>query len=260
MKTERIKKLLERYLEAQTSGEEEKELSLFFRTAEALPPEWEVYRSLFNEEEALRNFTSAKLEDDQWLFGKITEEADQKGKQRFLFPNWAKNLAAGIVLLGCGVVIGQMIQVHKVNSSSNEEVAALRDDLLEVRKMLLVNMLQQPRASQRIQAVYSAQEMNLADESLISALTEVLQQDENVNVRLTALHALSKYARSASVRKMLLVEMVKQDEPLVQLSIMELMVELNEKSAIQPLQKLTENDEIPASVREEAEMSLQHLL
>ncbi len=261
MKNEKIEQLLQRYLEAQTSTDEEKELALYFREAADLPAEWEVYRTIFSEEHAMQFLTSEKLEDDQWLFAKITDETiGSTQNQRFIVPAWAKNLAASLVLIGCGIVIGQLMNLQRTEKSQNHEVAALRNDLLEVRKMLFINMLQQPRASQRIQAVYNSQEMQVADESLVAALSEVLQQDESVNVRLAALEALGRFAQQEPVKKMLLHEMVAQNEPLVQLSIMELMVELNEKEAIAPLKQLSQNDELPASVRQEAEMSLHQLL
>ncbi|MBO4811293.1 MAG: hypothetical protein J5552_06975 [Prevotella sp.] len=47
MNKEQIEKLLERYLDGETTNEEENLLRHYFTTTQIVPPEWEAYKALF---------------------------------------------------------------------------------------------------------------------------------------------------------------------------------------------------------------------
>ena len=92
------------------------------------------------------------------------------------------------------------------------------------------------------------------------ALIRTLNQDENVNVRLAALEALKPYATDSSVREALIRSIAKQESPLVQVSLAELMVALQEKGAATEFEKLVESGNIPAEVKEKLRESIKVLI
>jgi hypothetical protein len=102
--------------------------------------------------------------------------------------------------------------------------------------------------------------MNEASMKVTNALIQTLNQDENVNVRLAALDALKPYARDSSVRAALIRSISKQESPLVQISLAELMVALQEKSAVKEFEKIVESDSTPADVKKRIKENMEVLI
>ena len=93
MEKERIAALLEKYWQAGTTVEEEKELTEYFRGPD-LPPEWEPYRNIFSfyEEEA-------QIKSSPALEARIMAHIRPR-RQRTMW--WA---AAAVIILGLGLSI-----------------------------------------------------------------------------------------------------------------------------------------------------------
>jgi HEAT repeat protein len=79
-----------------------------------------------------------------------------------------------------------------------------------------------------------------------------MNEDPNTNVRLAALEALGKFKHEASVRRVLIESLAKQNDPVVQISLIQMMVDMKEKSIIGELEKLTQQKEILKAVKDEA--------
>lgn len=62
-----VEELLNRYFEGETSVEEERWLKEYFRTTSILPPELEMYRSLFGYFEGERSITSSRNQQIQFF-------------------------------------------------------------------------------------------------------------------------------------------------------------------------------------------------
>jgi hypothetical protein len=71
-------------------------------------------------------------------------------------------------------------------------------------------------------------------------------------VRLAALEALGKFHQHAHVRKALIESLTRQKDPVVQISLIRLMVEMKEKSVINELEKMTKDKENIRAVKDEA--------
>ena len=81
-----------------------------------------------------------------------------------------------------------------------------------------------------------------------------------VNVRLAALDALRGYSGEGKVREELIRSIAKQDSPLVQIALAELMAQLQAKSSVTELEKILKNENTPTDVKKKIEESLRVLI
>ena len=99
MDTNKIKDLLEKYDQAETSLQEEQWLAEYFRTANEIPEEWRAYQLMFLLRDELK---TRKLSDNfnQRIAESLTKEktVPQQGK-RIQLNFWLTRIAAGMILL-----------------------------------------------------------------------------------------------------------------------------------------------------------------
>jgi hypothetical protein len=106
--------------------------------------------------------------------------------------------------------------------------------------------------SKRLTSIYAIERQHKVDKALTDALFEVLNNDPNANVRLAAMDVLSSFVSDAVIRKRLVYAMVEQDNPQVQLMMIQLFTGLKEKGIGDKLSQIIENPETDENVREEA--------
>lgn len=163
-------------------------------------------------------------------------------------------IAAAVVLLIIGFGAGKFS-----GSDSSNELASLRDEVQELKEVTLTNKLQQHSASERIMAVNQIEERSTVNRELISTLITTLNSDESPNVRYAALQALKKFIGEEDVRAELVKSLDSQYDPLIQISLITILVEAEERSAIAPLKQIIENEEIAPEVKQQAEVAIQVL-
>lgn len=188
--------------------------------------------------------------------------AKEKRKQHGLtisWPSWSfllPRLAVAGVILILGFAGGYWLRTP----SSNSEVATLTQEVVELKEMMMFSLLEKESASDRLRAVSLSRELVSASDRITDALFTTLNNDPNVNVRLAALEALMPYASQARVREGLVRSIAEQDSPLVQVSLAELMVALQEKKSVTELQKLADSDRTPKEVKEKIRKSIEVLI
>jgi len=173
----------------------------------------------------------------------------------FLSPVF--QIAAGFALLIAGVLIGLLINS---GSGQNNEVLALRGELNQVKQMMIMAKLEQPSASQRIYAAKYTQDFVQPEAALIYALIETMNTDENVNVRMAAIHALAKYRSDTIVRDALVNSLDIQTDPLLQITLINTLVDMREMSAVDKMKKLIEDENTYQTVKELAEKGVARLI
>jgi hypothetical protein len=170
-------------------------------------------------------------------------------------------MAFSLLLVISGLVMGYFL--HKpVGStiSNNREIESLSSQVSEMKQLMMLSLLHDPSASQRIQAVSYTDNMRNADTKVIDALFTTLNEDPNVNVRLATLEALAKMAGDSRVREGLVRSISSQDSPIMQSAIADIMVKLQEKSSVQSLQKLLSKKDLNKMVKIKIENSIQKLI
>ena len=185
-----------------------------------------------------------------------------QNKTPFSMGQWLKDAsrlraASWAMLFICGLGLGYWLNSGK---SANNQMEALQSEVHQMREMLMLNMLKQPSAVERLKAVSLSTQLSHADTTVISALLQTLNQDPNTNVRLVAIEALLQFADHPEVRSGLIRAIPHQDSPLVQLALAESMVAMKETQSIQPFRQLLQSDSMDVEVRERLEESVEVLM
>jgi len=179
-----------------------------------------------------------------------------------VFPIW--NVAAAVVLLIAGMGIGVLVSSRKVSNTNTgpntpEQLMAMQKEIKEMKEVLMFSLINDESASQRIKAVSYAEEMSNPDQKVIDALVSTLNHDKNVNVRLAALYSLGSWADSRMVRDSLVASLPKQNEPLIQVMLINLLAEKKDSRIVGPIQEILSNKKTLPVVKDAAEKSLKTL-
>ncbi len=163
-------------------------------------------------------------------------------------------MAASVSLLIIGFASGWWM-----SSPREHSVAQLTDQVAQLQEVMMLTLIEQPRAQDRLKAVNITYELSNADEAVISALVKTLRMDNNVNVRLAALEALSAKVSNPQVREALVDAIAYQENPMVQIAIAELMVRIEESSAKSQLEALINSPDINPYAKEKITQSIKSI-
>ncbi|HLH42850.1 MAG TPA: HEAT repeat domain-containing protein [Bryobacteraceae bacterium] len=168
-------------------------------------------------------------------------------------PQMSWRIAAGIALLAAGVPIGYALR------PKDPELAQLREEVSSMRQLVALSLLQQQSASERLRGVSWAYRAEPSDSEVLRALLDRVNSDPNVNVRLAAVDALHAFGSSDAARKAVLGSLEKQDAPLVQVAIVDLLVDLHDRDAKPVLRRMARNVSTDAGVRQRVQWALEKL-
>jgi hypothetical protein len=204
---------------------------------------------------------SPSLELDDKFYTMLSKEKKSVAKPQSSFSwsslfQWNPQTGFALALLVVGLVSGYLISSVKPNT----EVQKLSDQMTEMKEMMMLTMLEKESATERLKAVSLTSDIDKASKKVTDALFQVLNNDPSANVRLATLEALSGYAKNPDVRVRLVQSIASQDDPLVQMALAELMVELHEKSSVKELRKLMEGNTTPKEVKEKLKESIDVLI
>jgi hypothetical protein len=144
-------------------------------------------------------------------------------------------------------------------ASESKQLEALTAQVHEMRELMMLSLLQNPSASERLRAVSYTSDIRHVNPNIAAALLATLNNDPNVNVRLTTLEALTHFARDPVIREGLIQSILQQDSPLVQAALADAMLKLQEKRAIQPFKKLLQQKDLNSMVRVKIEETITRL-
>ena len=175
---------------------------------------------------------------------------------RFLNPMY--QVAAGFAILISGLLLGLLI--NKNSSIDNTELLALQNEVSTMKQVVMLSKLDQSSPSSRIQAVSYIDEISVPDPKVINALINTMNTDDNSNVRLAATTALSRFTDDQTVRDALIGSLAIQDDPMVQITLINIMIGLHETKANSYIQQIASNEETNKSVKSIAEKGLEILI
>lgn len=186
-----------------------------------------------------------------------TKSPEAKIKPIRSFRNFSLiQIAASVTILAIGIWIGMQLQTRK----SNGEIATFQKELMKTKQLVMLSMLEKSSASERIKAVHSVSELIEPSPQMTEALIQTLHYDNNVNVRLAAISALSRFSSNETVRKATIQALSSQKDPIVQIALINLLVSWEEKDATKVLEKLLKDQETLDVVKDQAEKGLQILM
>jgi len=169
-------------------------------------------------------------------------------------------IAAGIALFVTGTLIGLLMHGRLNNSYAANELKQLHTEISDLKKATMFTMLQDESSSDRIQAVRYAEDLDNPDQNIIDALVKTLNTDKNVNVRMAAAYALSRFTSQRMVCDSLVKSLSIQSDPILQVTLINILAEKKEKSALRPIQEIISNKSTLKEVRAVAENSLRVLI
>jgi len=194
-----------------------------------------------------------------------SQQASMKPEARGIWRWWPSRpvLQASIsaACLAAGLFTGSMVAGKKAPASaaSSGEIAQLRKEMSGMRQLVTLSLLQQQSASERLRGVTWSYRAEPDDVQVLSALLQAVNTDPSVDVRLAAVESLKNLGESPVARRGLEKALTKQESPLVQISIVDALVELQDKNAAPVLRALNSSAELDPNVRQRITLALPSL-
>lgn len=200
-------------------------------------------------------------EEGRWEHDKLKAQRKVIAPTGF-FGDWFRmpsmQLAAATAMLVIGILVGRMTSPTPTNPEV-KELASLHQELTGMRQLVVLSMLQQQSASERLQGVSYSMQVNHPDPEIVAALLHTLRHDTSVDVRLAALDSLRRYNNESQVRKGLVDSLQAQQSPMVQIALIDMMVEMREKSAVPHIKKFQESPDLNPTVKQRAQWGIDRL-
>ncbi|MDB6092545.1 MAG: anti-ECFsigma factor, ChrR [Verrucomicrobia bacterium] len=174
-----------------------------------------------------------------------------------LAPAGAGVLALGGFLLGSRYA--QPVPGAGMDPATKQELADLRARVDSVGQMVGISLLQQRSTSERLQSVLATLDQKNPDQKVISDLIGSLALDPSTNVRLSALDALYPHAGQPIVRSGVLATLPREQNPLVQVAMIDFLVAARDREAVPELERIVRNETADRVVRDAAQRGLAQL-
>ena len=168
---------------------------------------------------------------------------------------WFTDRSAGMqpafqFALVCIVFMAGMGTQTLMQSDDNNAVAALESQVDELNVMVALSLLQKSSASERLSGVAYSSRGGEMTEALVTELLKLLESDKSTAVRLAIIEALSDYAMIGVIEEQILDALLKQDNVLVQIQLVELLKNHGSQNIIHQLLEQIEDERIHEEVRD----------
>lgn len=247
MEKEKLETLLIDYIDGKLNDTERHDVE---QLLVANPDAFKTYEQLKEVIHAMQ--ASAKMEPTTRLkrsFEQMLREEEiglKKGRVVFFQPSVFRVAAAiAFVVLGGAIVF----IIARQNQQSRE-----------LKQTLMAMLENQQSASQRVLgATVAYNDIAKADDEIVNALVHAMNEDPNTNVRLAALEALGKFHSQPHVRNALITSLNTQKDPVVQIALIRLMVEMKETDITKELERISTDEETLQAVKDEAQAGILRL-
>jgi hypothetical protein len=164
-------------------------------------------------------------------------------------PIQMRRLAIAVPSLALGVGLG-LAAGWMGSSSGSSQVAAMRQEVDSLSRLVTVSLLQQDSASDRLKGVSFGRATAARDEGVLEALIAAATRDPSVNVRLAAIDALSGIRQTPRVGDQLEASLVDQRSPLVQMAVIEYLFNSQPTRQREITRRLLDDDALDEAVKE----------
>jgi hypothetical protein len=222
------------------------EMGVVWRGLDALP--------VVEPDPAMRSRFLEVLQAYQAGMEQARERTVPAGKSRWWMAGWwpAKAVwqtALAVALLVAGGFGGRYLARPR---SETPEIAQLQSQVENLRQTVALSMLQDPSSSSRIRGVSYGSQVERPDRQIEQALLHAVNHDANVNVRLSAVDALEKWAGIPDIQRALVDALPLQDSALVEIALIDVLVGAHDKAAVPALRRLADDAQADGAVRQRA--------
>lgn len=261
METRHVVDLLSDYLDNTLSESQMQEVTEHLKKCSACSTELTELKTLLNafeEEEAitvpsekLRTTFLQQLEEEKLAAEGIVTLNSKPVESNFQWATVFK-VAASVALLIGAFQLGK----YQQQETSSVTIAALENEGLEAKQTAMLSLMENQSASKRIKGVGYIDGFANPDEAIVQALADRMQNDENANVRMTAVEALDKFTNSDSVKEAFIAALKTEKDSGIQIAIIAILVRIQEKKAVAPMKRLLEREDTQPFVKEQIESLL----
>ncbi|MFK7954193.1 MAG: HEAT repeat domain-containing protein [Ekhidna sp.] len=221
------------------SEKDQQELKAFLLANPETEKEWEGLEQTWNLFEEIEQ-PEPSVEMDARFDGMMAAyEANRMERPSFSLDAvtaWlARSWQVGLASLTMGLFIGWWMLPSQ---NQKEDISQLSSEIKNMKEMMMLTLIEQPKAQERIRAVNLTSELPDADEKVIAALIATMNHDDNLNVRLASLESLLLYHNEAGVRHALIDALKMQESPLMLVAIADALVAIQEKGSLEAMEKL----------------------
>ena len=246
--TKKIKELLERYYEGKTSTEEEQGLVQFFQQPHDLG-ELETHRAMFQQSADWQMQTASDALKSK-LFQQF--ETPTAPSQLIHLPRTWIRAAAAVLLCITAFGLGRMSQ----STNTDEELVGLQTEVQSLRTMMMMALIDKPRASERIRAVRMVEGLEQPALEAIELLIKAMNEDENINVRLASIEVLFAFKHLPEVQQALLLSLPHQDSPMVQMELLRMLMEAGATMDSGVLREMLSDEQLDPAIRQQLQQLL----
>jgi hypothetical protein len=214
----------------------------------------------------LRQNFYAMLEEEKNSAASVHTAASRTQRtRRFSLLAWILSPVAACALVALGFFAGARTLPTATapgEDATTRKLAQLEKQLGDMKKLMAISIIQQQQASptnDRLREVLVAARTEHASEKVLNDLLAALAFDPSANVRLRALEALYPHAENQAVRDGILATLPREQNPLVQIEMIDFVASSHDRAAAPALEKMAQNEAIDRSVRDAARRALAQL-
>lgn len=253
MDNKHVENLIIDYLDGRLSEFEEKAFEKHIDDCLFCQKELQDYKKLLNafqSEEKAKPSSRVQLNFHKMLEEQTSQKAKvfsiNSKKSKKFFYNLTR-VAASVTLL-VGVFYAGRYSKNKTNI---DNVANTSENIFKYEELAITALIENSSASKRIKGLQLFKEYKNPDENVIKAIGNKMLYDDNPNVRLSALEALSQFYSEEQVKSFLLEGLKIEKNPNNQIAIIEILVKEKEQRAVKPLKNILANDETETFIKNE---------
>jgi len=212
---------------------------------------------------ALRRNFYAMLEEEKLAAAAVPASARPRRAVRAALWRWILAPAAAGALAIAAFLAGTRYApppaAPGLDPATKRELAELRARVDSVGQLVGYSLLQQRSTSERLQGVLATLDRKDPGQKVLSDLIGALALDPSANVRLSALDALYPHANQQLVRSGVLASLPREQNPLVQVAMIDFLVAARDREAAPELGRMARNETLDRAVRDAAQRGLAQL-
>lgn len=221
----------------------------------------------------LRQNFYAMLEEEKHSATSVRVVAEREHRTRRVFLwRWVLSSLAACLLLAVGFLLGKRAALTTGSDGGDDatrrELVALRKEMAQQNDKLnkvttvfgrAILQQQQNPVSERLQSILAKAKDATPSNKDIDTILQALTLDPSANVRLRAVEALYPHAERATVRAGVLAALPREQNPLVQLELIDFLAGAQDRNAAPALEKIAADETANGDVRDAAKLALAQL-